>query len=559
MKIKYIEFKNIASYGNKTQRIEFKDEATVLNLVVGKNGSGKSTISNAIVFALYGKVDDMKLNDLPNRINKGLETKISLLCGNRDVIIERKLQPKDLKVTINDIEIDIAGKTSIEDFLEKEIYKIPYQVFKNVIILSINDFKSFLTMTPTDKRSVIDKIFGFSIINDMQINIKERKKITNDELTVVEAELNAVTDSINHVNSKISDLHALDSKKNKKKLKILQETLIDLEDKQEKLNANLVKFADKSVDIIAAKDDELSAHAMKNSRLNEATAKLKLYKSSKCPTCESSLITEWHDNNKEKYKQIVKVVPEDLVKIEEKVNKLDIALNGIKSKEKESHTRAGKLSANISNVNRNINELSSSLEINTNDEYENLNSLIKDFKKKESIKMTKNNELVDERHFIDVLDLVIGDEGIKGMAIQSVLPILNNTITAMLKKMHLNFSIKFDESFKVNATHLGEEIHIGSLSTGERKKVDFVVVIAIIKILKMRFPQLNILFLDEIFSSVDADGIYNILTILNKVIKENGINTFVINHTVLPHEIFDNKIEIYKENGFSKMNIEKIE
>ena len=76
--------------------------------------------------------------------------------------------------------------------------------------------------------------------------------------------------------------------------------------------------------------------------------------------------------------------------------------------------------------------------------------------------------------------------------------------------------------------------------------------------MKLRFPQLNILFLDEIFSSVDADGVHNILRILSKVIKENNFNTFVINHTVLPHEIFDKKLEIYRENGFSKFTIETI-
>jgi DNA repair exonuclease SbcCD ATPase subunit len=98
-----------------------------------------------------------------------------------------------------------------------------------------------------------------------------------------------------------------------------------------------------------------------------------------------------------------------------------------------------------------------------------------------------------------------------------------------------------------------------TLSTGERKKADFIVIVAIIKILKLRFPQLNLLFLDELLSSVDADGVHNILKILSQVIKDSKINTFVINHTVLPHELFDKKIQIYRENGFSKLEIEVIE
>ena len=129
----------------------------------------------------------------------------------------------------------------------------------------------------------------------------------------------------------------------------------------------------------------------------------------------------------------------------------------------------------------------------------------------------------------------------------------------MAQTMHLPFHIRFDEKFNCIINHLGEDINPMTLSTGERKKADFIVIIAIIKILKLRFPQLNLLFLDELLSSVDHDGVYNILKILNQVIKEHEINTFVINHSVLPHEIFDKKIEIYRENGFSKFTIENID
>jgi len=119
--------------------------------------------------------------------------------------------------------------------------------------------------------------------------------------------------------------------------------------------------------------------------------------------------------------------------------------------------------------------------------------------------------------------------------------------------------MRFDEKFNCIINHLGEEINPMTLSTGERKKADFIIVIAIIKILKLRFPQINLLFLDELLSSVDHDGVHNILKILKQVITEHKINTFVINHTVLPHEIFDKKLQIYRENGFSKFAIETIE
>ena len=158
-----------------------------------------------------------------------------------------------------------------------------------------------------------------------------------------------------------------------------------------------------------------------------------------------------------------------------------------------------------------------------------------------------------------ILEEVLGEDGVKNLAVKTILPGLNANIAMMVQTMHLPLHIKFNEKFDCIVNHLGEDINPLTLSTGERKKADFIVIIAIIKILKLRFPQLNLMFLDELLSSVDQDGVYNILKILNEVIKENGLNTFVINHTELPHEIFDQKIQIYRENGFSKFEIEKID
>ena len=158
MRIDSIELRNIASYGNALQKIDFTKKESNLYLTIGKNGYGKTTIANAIVFALYGKLDGVSLSDLPNRINKNLWVKIKLLCGTKKVVVERGLAPKKFKVTINGIEHDRAGKTNVQDYLEKEIYGIPYRVFKNVIILSVNDFKSFLTMGNKDKREIIDRL-----------------------------------------------------------------------------------------------------------------------------------------------------------------------------------------------------------------------------------------------------------------------------------------------------------------------------------------------------------------------------------------------------------------
>jgi DNA repair exonuclease SbcCD ATPase subunit len=105
---------------------------------------------------------------------------------------------------------------------------------------------------------------------------------------------------------------------------------------------------------------------------------------------------------------------------------------------------------------------------------------------------------------------------------------------------------------------MGIEIPSQTLSTGEMKKVDFVVLVAIMKLMKLKFSSINLLFLDELFSSVDPDGVYSILSILKSTSSDLGLNIFVINHAPMPHEIFDWKLEVTKKNNFSSLALEKI-
>jgi DNA repair exonuclease SbcCD ATPase subunit len=145
---------------------------------------------------------------------------------------------------------------------------------------------------------------------------------------------------------------------------------------------------------------------------------------------------------------------------------------------------------------------------------------------------------------------VLGEKGVKQMAIKTILPSLNSEILDLLGAMNLEYQVVFDDEFKASIFHMGIEIPIQTLSTGEMKKVDFVVLIAIMKLMKLKFSTINLLFLDELFSSVDPDGVHGILKILKKNTREMGLNIFVINHAPMPHEIFDWKLDVSKSNNF---------
>ena len=557
MKIKEIEFKNFASYGNKTQKLTLTGEKAELYLTTGKNGDGKTTIANAIIYALYGKLEGVKLADLPNRINKGLLVKITLQCKNIEVVIERGLSPTVFNVTLNGVEYDKAGKRSVQDYLEEEIYGIPYHVFKNIIILSVNDFKSFLTMTPGDKKQIIDKMFGFSILNDMQRSIKEERKNIKSDLDSFERELKQISENVISVQVKLNQLLEESDQKSKEKIEELKASLVSMTADKKKLEEAIGKIKTS----ISAKATDLDTSKSSYSKLKyeyeELQRKLKLYEKNACPTCEAPLSSEFHIDRKNEIEHSCVGIPDTMKIHEEEIRDIGEEIAGLRTKERQVLDRVSGMNVSIESFKNELLKIKNSL--TDNKEFDHLKQIIQDFEDTESEKANQKTALNTDYNFLEAIESVLGEDGVKNLAIKTILPGLNANIAAMSSTMHLPFHIRFDDKFDCIINHLGENINPMTLSTGERKKADFIIIIAIIKILKLRFPQLNLLFLDELLSSVDPDGIYNILKILSQVIKENNLNTFVINHTPLPHEMFDKKIHIYKENGFSRFDIETIE
>ena len=166
MKLLKVSWRNFKSYSNVLTEIDFSDQSS-LNLIVGANGTGKSSIAEVIIYSLFGKLDNFKQAEIPNRINKNFYSKIELDCNGHRIIIERGLTPSLFEVNIDGKKLDTAGKTNVQQMLEEEWFKIPFSVFKNTIVLSISDFKSLMDLNATDKRNIIDKIFGFTIYNQM--------------------------------------------------------------------------------------------------------------------------------------------------------------------------------------------------------------------------------------------------------------------------------------------------------------------------------------------------------------------------------------------------------
>jgi DNA repair exonuclease SbcCD ATPase subunit len=553
MRITRVEWKNFTSYGNRKQELDLSNE-TSLYQIVGENGAGKTSISQVITFALYGKVEGKKLKDIPNRINGNAWTKVTLDNYGVEVVVERGLDPNVFKLTVNGTEYDKAGSRSIQEYLEDDIIGIPYYVFNNTLLLSINDFKSFIKMSPSDKRAIVDKIFGFHILNQMRDILKTESRKIRQILDNTIGRISSLESSIQNSYSEMENLTDEIQEQTRNKI-------VDLKNSLDKFNSlrdhhkDLVKeFKTEEDNLKSALKDASLAVSSYRLRVNDISKKLHLYDHDKCPTCESDLSSDFHSEIKKELSSEKEKLEDKLKASEDDLTKYQTEDREITKKKSALMEKGIKIKSSIEDFQRRIKELESEESSNQTEALERLvKNLQGDLDNLSSEKVKSEEKFL----WLKTIDDILGEKGVKQMAIKTILPSLNSEIMELLTKMHLDYRVIFDEEFNASIYHMGIEVSSQTLSTGEMKKVDFVVLIAIMKLMKMKFNNINLLFLDELFSSVDPDGVYSILKILKNTCKELGLNIFVINHAPMPHEIFDWKMEIQKNNNFSSLSIDK--
>jgi ABC-type glutathione transport system ATPase component len=172
------------------------------------------------------------------------------------------------------------------------------------------------------------------------------------------------------------------------------------------------------------------------------------------------------------------------------------------------------------------------------------------------------SQLNEEKEFLlkrkmvyDCVMQILGDGGIKEYIANKYIPTINQIISEMLEFMGINYNIVFDKTFKATITSNGYNVSYNSLSTGEKKRIDFATVISFIKLLKLQLGDMNLLFLDEMLASIDINGVSDMVSILKDLSEELNMNIYLIHHAQVENVVFDNVFETSKPDGFSKISI----
>lgn len=546
MKLKKISWKNFKSYSNAMTELVFDNDPS-LNLIVGTNGTGKSSIADCIIYALYGKIDGTNNSDIPNRINKNFYVKIELDCNGHEIIVERGLTPSLFTVTIDGAVVDTAGKNNVQTMLEENYYKIPYSVFKNTLILSINDFKSLVDLNPADKRNIIDKIFGFTEYNLMLKFIKEDIKMLDSTMSSNEGSLKTATSSIERYEQQLEELKSnevsqeeideLTEKINEaKKLKAInEENIKKLDDVRKKLDKQSVE---KNMDIRDLKR-----------KIEDNKKKIKLIDSKKCPTCGSSLDTD------EFHKERERLVLEN-ESCESSIKELTSIINDLSNKTRAVDSKRNVFvdAINKSGLTDLVSDLKYKVSLRKNNSQPLLN--LKESLDKQINQLNEEKEALEKRKMVyDCVMQILGDGGIKEYIANKYIPTINQIISEMMEFMGINYNVVFDKTFKATITSNGYNVTYNSLSTGEKKRIDFATVVSFIKLLKLQLGDMNLLFLDEMLASIDINGVSDMMTILKDLSVELNMNIYLIHHAQVENVVFDNVIETSKPDGFSKITI----
>ena len=567
IKFEKIRYKNFLSAGNTFTEIDLNKNKTTL--VVGTNGAGKSTMLDALSFALFGKPHRaINKPQLVNSINgKGCVVEAEFTIGSAQFRIVRGIKPNLFEIWKNGTMINQSSHSKeYQKILEQNILKLNHKSFHQVVVLGSSSFIPFMQLSAWVRREVIEDLLDINVFSKMNVLLREKNNALKDGLKDIELQQELNKTKIQTQEKYIRDITAIteDNKKEyESRISESQSNIDDLQAQNSKLSVGLE-------DDLRSTEEELSTlHDQRQSlmlRGQDISTKAKqvaeramfFEKNEVCSVCDQAITDSHKHGILEVAKQEAKTLQSQRREIgtegstvEEKIESTSSVLREIRSKVSE----LGQNNVQISHLQKQIEEYQSSLK---KDVGADLNEAKTDL---EGLKTTKNDllenklKLSEQFNYNSVIAEMLKDTGIKTKIIKQYLPVMNNLVNKYLQVLDFFVHFNLDESFQetIRSRHR-DEFTYASFSEGEKQRIDLALLFTWRMIAKMKNSvATNLLILDETFdSSLDHEGIENLLKILHTL--DEDTNVFVISHKgeVLDGK-FNAKIEFKKEKNFSKM------
>jgi len=539
---KSVKWKNLLSTGNSFTEIFLNGQPTTL--IVGDNGSGKSTILDALTFVLFNKpFRIVKKAQLVNSVNNS-ETvvEVEFEIGTRKYRVMRGIKPNKFEIYCNDKMVNQdASSRDYQKYLEQNILKLNYRSFTQVVILGNASFIPFMQLKSVHRREVVEEILDIKIFSLMNMLVKNQIKDVTDELRDIDYNKELTEEKIGLQGKYIEDLKKNKDKIIRDKLSKIDENQDIIDDKvkdRETLKTENEMLLQDIADRIEVEDKLVKLNDIKSTLVEkhkQHSKKIDFYKNNdECPECKQNIDKDFKENMiTEKNKDvdtIVKGIKQLKIELDEKT-KRSKTIKSVTTKIRENDVKVARLHSSITELEKFNTQLETEMKsfqeggVGQSDE-----DKLKELKENLEKISEQRHKLREDKLYLEASKAMLQDSGIKTKIIKQYLPIMNKLINTYLTSMefYVNFTLNenFEETIK---SRYRDEFTYASFSEGEKMRIDLALLFTWRAIAKMKnSTNTNLLILDEIFdSSLDGTGTDEFLKILNTLSKEN---VFVISH-----------------------------
>ena len=565
---KKIRWKNFLSTGDQFSEIDFLMNAT--NLIVGTNGTGKSTALDALTFGLFNK-PFRKINkgQLVNSTNeKGCLVEVEFNLNGREYLVRRGIKPNVFDIVVNDVAMHKeADDRAMQKILEEGILKLNYKSFTQIVILGSSAFVPFMQLSGTNRREVIEDLLDIRVFSAMNTLIREKIKIQKDEIKTLELSKENVKDKVEMQKNFIEELESRGKERIEEKngkINLLEGEIQETSDETECLVKDVEMFTNDLEELSGAKPKLKKLNTLKGKMSNKVATLTKEHKffteNTVCPTCSQNIEEEFRVNR-------ITDVQTKATELQTGYRELEDAIQ----KEEEREHQFTKLSKEITKLNngisknhtlisgclRQIRDLESEIQGLT-DQHANRNTeqgKLAEFNENLQQVYKKLADKKEEVMYHDFAYSLLKDDGVKTKIIKKYLPLINQQVNRYLQMMDFYINFKLDGEFNETIeSPIHERFSYASFSEGEKMRIDLALLFTWREVARVKNSiNTNLLIMDEVFdSSLDALGTDEFLKIIRFVIKD--ANVFVISHKTELHDKFDSVIKFEKVRGFSRIS-----